>query len=137
MAYATVLSQSTHIFRERSSTHHVEMQMLHGLTSVFTAVGDHAVSVYKPRTCGNLRNRLKNFSNENAVFGTYPVRARNMCLWHYENMNGCLRINILERKYVLVLIHLRRRDLSTDDLTKNTIHRIHLRKNYAYYSTAT
>ena len=84
----------------------MEMKMLYALASILTAICNNAVSVLKSRRGGNLWNSLKYLCHVYTVFRIDSIGTADMCFGHNENMNGCLRINVVESVNVLILINL-------------------------------
>ena len=81
----------------------MEVQMLHRLAGVVSAVRDDAVAVPQPRLGGDLRDRLEYLGDDGAVVMIYRVDRLDVGLRDHENVHGGLRVNVLERENVVVL----------------------------------
>ena len=100
----------------------MEVQVLYRLASISTAIGDNAVTSAQRFACGDLGDNLKDLGDVYAVFGVDFISRCDVNLGHYKNMYGCLGIDIAESINVFILINLRGRDVTLDDLTKKAIH---------------
>ena len=95
-----------HCFGQLFAAENMKMNVLHGLTSVLAAVIYNTVSVCQFHYPGDLWYRFKNLCHVDAVFCCYLICATDMSLGNHKNVNGSLRINILECIYVFVLVYL-------------------------------
>ena len=112
-----------HCFGKLFSAEHMEVNVPYRLARILAAVVDNAIAVCDAGSFCNLRQCLKELSDHGAVCGIDLVCAcRNMRLGDHDNMHGRLRINIVERIYLRLLIHLFRGDVPAYDLTKQAIH---------------
>ena len=109
-----------HSFGKGFAAKDVEMEMLYGLTSIITAVGDDAIAVGNACGLGNLGNLFKDFGYDHAVVGGDSVNRRNMLLGNHEHVNGGLRIDVVKCEDIVVFIRFFGRDLTCNDFTENT-----------------
>ena len=114
----TGLSQ---LFVEFSAAENVEVQMVYGLTSIGTAVGNHAVTVADAGAGGDQGDIFKDVSDLHAGFFGDILDRVHVHFRNHENVNGCLRIQVLERKNLVIFIYFGRRDEACGNFTKNTI----------------
>ena len=100
----------------------VEVEMLHGLSAVLTAVGDHAVTVLRqPKLPGNHGDRLQHCRHGGKVLLTHLLNGGNMGLGDHQHVNGGVGVDIVEGVDVFVLVHLLGGDLPCYDLTKQAV----------------
>ena len=112
---------SSHLQRKFLAAQNMEVQVVHGLACVRTAVGDHPVAAVQAFCCGDLGNDLKNVSNRSAVFGGHIVHGGKMGLGNHQNMGRCLGIDVPEGIHKLVFIDLGRGDIPGDNFTEQSV----------------
>ena len=108
----------THALAELCSAENMKMKMLDRLASIGAAVCDHTVTAAEILALGDLGYLFEYLCDVYAVFRIDLINGRDVNLRHQENMYGSLRINITESINVFVLINLRRRNVTLDDLAE-------------------
>ena len=109
-----------HGFGELLSAKDMEMEMLYGLASIVTAVGDHTVAIGDACCFGNFGDLFKDFGNNGAVGFVDSVNRGNMFFRNNKNMDRGLRIDVVKGKDLVVFVCFFGRNISRDDLTENT-----------------
>ena len=105
-------SKSRHFACKLCAAENVEVEVGHGLASVCAAVGNNAVAVGDAcRFCDGGYFR-KDVSHDVCVSFVYFVYASDMRFGYNEDMNGCLRCDIVESEYFFVFIRFFRGDNS-------------------------
>ena len=100
---------------------HVEMDVVHGLSGELADVRDHAVAICEALLLRKLRDDGVDVANQRLIFFRHLRSRGKMLLRNYEKMLGCQRRDVQKREALIVLIDLRGRDFSRDDLTKQAI----------------
>ena len=100
------------------------MQVLHRLTSVLSAVSDHAVAVGQALGGGNFRNGLKDLCNQIAIGGVDHVGAADVRFGYYQNVNGGHGVDVAEGVHPFVFVNLCGGNFPRDDFAKNTFHTV-------------
>ena len=95
-----------HTVGELGTADNVEVKVLHRLASVFTYVADYSVSVIETERYCETGNNGKNVSDNVCIVLVYLVDRGDMCLGHYEEVNGSLRVNVEESIALVVLVYL-------------------------------
>ena len=98
----------------------MEMNMVNRLTGKFADVCDHAVAVCKALLLGKLRNHRVNMTDQRLIFFRYLGSGCKMLLRNHEKMRRRQRRNVQKREALIVLIDLRRRNLTGNDFTKQS-----------------
>ena len=106
---------------ELSAAENVEMEMVYGLASVGTAVGNNAVAVTDSCAGGDQRNIFEDISDLRAGIFRDILDGVHMHFRNDENVNGGLRIQILESEDLVIFVNFGRRDETCGNFTKNTI----------------
>ena len=114
-------SKSRHFIGKLAATENVEMEVGNGLASVRAAVGDNAVAVRNARALCNNGDLFKDVRNDGGVFAVYFVNARDMRFGDNEDVNGCLRRDIVKRKDLFVIIRFFGWDIAVYYLAKKTV----------------
>ena len=99
----------------------MEVQVLHRLTRIGTAVGDDTVSVFNPCQLGKLSQLLEDVGDDGTVVSIDGIYTGNVLLWNDQEMYGSNRRNIVERQNLLILVQLLGWDFPIDDFTEQTI----------------
>ncbi len=92
--------------------------MLDRLAGVITAVGNDTVAIFDAGFLCDHRDLFKDLCDNGAVTFVDRIHAADMLLGDDENVNGGLRIDILECEHIVVFINLGRRDISRNDFTE-------------------
>ena len=108
-------------FAELTAAENVEMEVVNGLTSVGTAVGNDAVTVANACAGGDQGNVFKNVSNFSTGFFRDIFNGVHVHFRNDKNVDGGLGIQILESENLVIFVNLGRGDESCCDFTKNTI----------------
>ena len=99
----------------------MEVQVPDRLSRHWATVVDHAKIIPAVQSLRKLGNYCKDMPNHRAVFLGEHICARNMRFGHHQKMYRRLRINVMECITPVILINLFARDLSRNDLAKQTI----------------
>ena len=91
---------------KRLTAKQVHMKMGNLLTSVPAAVEYQTVAVFrKSKILGNLLGNSKQFTDQNFILRFDFINRRNYLVWNNKNMYLCLRGNIFECSYKIILIY--------------------------------
>ena len=85
-----------HFVAELLSAENVEVQVLYGLTSVFTDVADDSVTVNKAELICDFGNNGENVCDNIGVIFAYLVYGGYMRFRNYKAVYGCLRSDVEE-----------------------------------------
>ena len=96
------------------------MQVGHGLAGLRAAVGHHA-EVADAQTLGDGGDDLKDVGHHTGVLGGDLTAGGDVLLGDHQEVDRSLRVDVVEGKDALVLVHLAGGDLPRGDLTKQTI----------------
>ena len=94
---------------------------MYGLASVGAAVGNYAVAVTNACARSDERNIFENISDFTARFFGDVLDGVHVHFGDDENVNGCLGIQVLESKDLIIFINFCGRDETCGNFTKNTI----------------
>lgn len=103
----------------------MNVQVLHGLSSIGAGVDDGAIAVVKALLCRDLRRSGEQLAEECGGFAaelTGVEQTRDVFAGDDQNMHGRLRIDIRKRNHILILVDQFGRDGSVDDFAKQAAH---------------
>ena len=105
----------------------MEMQVLHGLTCLIAAVVDDAV-ILAAKVCADLGDSGEAVSHHRSVGLVDLAGAADVLLRHHKEVDGSLRLDVIEGVAEIVLIDLLAGDVTIDDGAEQTIvtHRSYL-----------
>ena len=83
----------------------MKMHVMNALTAVLATVGNNAIAVVKPESCGDFGDFCKNVRDNRGVALVNVVCAADVLLWNNQNMYGSLRLKVVKREDKLVLIY--------------------------------
>ena len=112
---------SSHFQSQNLTAQNVEVQMMHGLTGIGAAVGNHTIAVFQIFSLGDLGNNFKNVGNDVAVFRCDAIHRGNVGLGNHQNVGRSLGRDIPKGQNQLILINLGGGDLPCDDLAEQTV----------------
>ena len=101
----------------------MKMQVIHALACNLPGVGDYPITVrIEPFFPGQLCGEGEQLSKESlAVFTVGLPHGRNVPGGNYQDVSGCLGIDVTERKRIRRALDNLRRDLAGHDFTEQTI----------------
>jgi len=107
---------------KRAATHHVDVDVEDRLPGPGAIIDHGAITlrVESPLT-RQLSRQKKKVAQQGLVFSRGLPERDNMPSWKDQQMNGCLRMNILDRHRLLVLMHEFGRNLAIDNLAEEAI----------------
>jgi len=108
-------------FAELSATEDMEVQVVDRLASIGAAVGNDAVTVADACASGNGWNIFEYVGDFGACILRDVLDGVHMHFRNNENVDGCLRIQVLEGKDLVVFVNLGGGNEACGNFTKNTI----------------
>ena len=99
---------------------HMEMQVLDGLAGLVAAVIDNAVAL-AAQFFADLGDHFEDVCHQGAVLCVDHAGAADMLLGHHQEVDGSLRLDVIESEAQLVFVQLLGRDLTLEDLTENAV----------------
>ena len=113
--------RSSQFIVELSAAENVEMEVMYGLASIGATVGNNAVAVTDSCAGGDQRNIFEDISDLRTGFLGDILDGIHVHFRNNENVNGGLRIQILESEDLVIFVNFGRRDETCGNFTKNTI----------------
>jgi hypothetical protein len=102
-------------------TQQMQMQMIHRLAAVRTRVDHHTIASGESRRTRNLRCRCEQMSQQGSVLPLRMGLRGNVLPGDNQKMHRRLRVDIREAQALLILIQALRRNLTRNNLAKQTI----------------
>ena len=115
------MKESSQSFAELTAAENVEMEVMDGLASIGATVGNNAVTVADACASGDHGNVFEYVSDFSARILGDVFKGVHVHFGNDKNVDGCLRVQVLEREDLVVLINFGRRDETCGNFTKNTI----------------
>ena len=107
---------------KRAASQQVDMQVEHRLPRPGAVVDYGAIALrFQSSLTRQLSRQKKKVAQQGLVFSRGLPERDNMPSWKDQQMNGCLRMNILDRHRLLVLMHEFGRNLAIDNLAEEAI----------------
>jgi len=104
----------------RSPTQHMQMQMIHGLPAIGTAV-DHHAKAARRMLLADLSRTMQQMPKHRIIRRLHMSQRRNLALGNDEDVHRRNRRNIMERKTQLVLKDFFARNFAGQDAAEDRV----------------
>ena len=107
-----------HFQSQLLAAQNVEVQVMHGLTGMVAAVGDHTVAVSQAFGGCDPGDHLKDVSHHRGILSGDAAAAFDVGLGYYQHMDRCLGSDVPEGVDGLILVNLGGRNVAGDDFAE-------------------
>ncbi len=97
------------------------MHVTDGLTAVRTRIDDQTISALAAALRSQFRRDRNHPAGECGARQRCFMHRAVMCEWHYEQMRGCLRVEVFDGNHVIVTVNHARGYLSAPNLAENAV----------------